>query len=379
MKVAFLTTDNREQRNEYDKPAPYFGPAPQAVLEGFKALGGELEVHVVSCSRRPMSAPAKIAENIHFHQPVVGIMGWGRTAFAGCALAVRRVLEVVQPDVIHGQGTERDCAVSMMLGPAVPKVLTIHGCMSEMQRLGWHEHRAYGILASTLEKMALRRADGVVCNSSYTKRLVENRARKTWLVPNAIQHDFFRPSKETRKEQVPTLVNVGLLSPYKRQIEILDMIGELHASGYAVRIVFAGPGLGDGEYARRFEARLGKAGGYATHAGALDRAGVIELFDGADGAIHFPAIETFGLVVAEALARGLKFFGGEVGGVPDVVDGISGAELHPDLDSMRASVARWLESGAPRCPDAAAGISDRYSPEVVARKHLEIYRELAGV
>ncbi len=110
MKVAFLTTDNREQRAEYSKEQPYFGPAPAAILDGLMSCPEELEVHVVSCSKRVMNAPEKLAPNVWFHQPIVPYIGWGRTAFAGCALAVRKLLKDLKPDIVHGQGTERDCA-----------------------------------------------------------------------------------------------------------------------------------------------------------------------------------------------------------------------------------------------------------------------------
>ena len=34
LKLAFLTTDNREHDHNYSAPSPYFGTAPAALLEG---------------------------------------------------------------------------------------------------------------------------------------------------------------------------------------------------------------------------------------------------------------------------------------------------------------------------------------------------------
>ncbi|WP_240610572.1 hypothetical protein [Rubritalea profundi] len=68
MKIALLTTDNREQQKRYDLEMPFFGTAPTALLAGMALLPEEVEVHVISCSKRKMNAPAKLAPNIFFYQ-----------------------------------------------------------------------------------------------------------------------------------------------------------------------------------------------------------------------------------------------------------------------------------------------------------------------
>jgi len=89
LRIAFLTTDNREQSADYDCLHPHFGTAPEALLEGFALHPGSVEIHVISCSRQAMSRPEKLAENIWFHQPVVSKLGWGRKGFLGCGFAVQ--------------------------------------------------------------------------------------------------------------------------------------------------------------------------------------------------------------------------------------------------------------------------------------------------
>src|ERR1700722_9337365 len=127
MKIAVLTTDNREQLGQYDGLTPHFGMAPEGLLQGF-ALMPEVKVHVVSCTRRPMKSPEKLAANIWFHSVFVPRIGWTPTCFQGCVRAVRRKLKEIQPDIVHGQGTERDCALSAVFS-GFPNVLTIHGNM----------------------------------------------------------------------------------------------------------------------------------------------------------------------------------------------------------------------------------------------------------
>ena len=59
MRIALLTTDNREDYKDYGAAAPYFGTAPEALLQGF-ALLSDVEVHVVSCAQQPLAAPATV-------------------------------------------------------------------------------------------------------------------------------------------------------------------------------------------------------------------------------------------------------------------------------------------------------------------------------
>ena len=120
MRLAILTTDNREHLRDYELPEPQFGPAIEAVIQGLAGQPG-LEVHVVSCTQRPMKSPEKIADNTWFHLLDVPKFGWLRTGYQGCIRAIRRKLRELGPDIVHGQGTERECA----LGAVFSEMLTL--------------------------------------------------------------------------------------------------------------------------------------------------------------------------------------------------------------------------------------------------------------
>ncbi len=82
MKIALLTTDNREHYRSYSETVPHFGTAPEGLMQGF-ALMPEVEVHVVSCTRGRMASPEKIAPNIWFHSLYVPRINWTPTVFQG--------------------------------------------------------------------------------------------------------------------------------------------------------------------------------------------------------------------------------------------------------------------------------------------------------
>src|SRR5205823_5830152 len=70
IKIAFLVPDNRQEFGQWELSAPTFGPAPQALLDGFAQLA-DCEVHVIFCLKRPLSTPERLAANIYAHALIV--------------------------------------------------------------------------------------------------------------------------------------------------------------------------------------------------------------------------------------------------------------------------------------------------------------------
>jgi glycosyltransferase involved in cell wall biosynthesis len=379
MKIALLTTDNRDHDRDYGGVSPRFGTAPEALLQGFAQLP-EAEVHVVSCTRQPLNAPEKIAPNIFYHSLHIQKIGWMRTLFQGCIRAVRKKLKEIQPDIVHGQGTERDCAISAALS-GFPNVLTIHGNMAELARLFNARAGSYAWLAGRLENFALRRTAGVFCNSAYTEGLVRPRAKKTWRVPNALRAEFFSPQRQSPAARCQ-LLNIGVITPRKRQLELLGVVERLRSTGMDFHFRFVGDAPAGDDYARAFLEKIRplEAAGVASHSAPMGTAGLVAEFDRSHALVHFPIEEAFGLVVAESLARGCKFFGARTGGIVDITTGVAGAELYEanDWSGLVSGIAAWMRGGFGRSTGGARIMQDRYSPQVIARRHLEIYSEVPG-
>ena len=378
LRVAILTTDKREHDCDYTNPVPGFGTAPEALLQGF-AQCPSVEVHVVSCMQRPMKSPAKLADNIWYHALHVPKIGWLRTGYQGCIRATRRKLREIGPDLVHGQGTERDCSLSAVFS-GYPNVITIHGNMRSVARNLKAFPGSYLWLMALLENFTLPRTGGVFCNSGYTESLVRAAARWTWLVPNALRASFFEAIPDHAPNRQPHLVNVGSICSYKRQIEILAVLKRLHERGYPCRIEFVGGVRPADAYGKEFLRAMSQPGveAYAIYSGLKEKDALIATLDQADGSVHFSSEEAFGLVVAEALARNLKFFGARVGGISDIASGAEGAELFDagDWNGLEQALARWMEAGCPRPMQAAETMKQRYYPRMIAQRHVEIYREV---
>jgi len=251
MRVAILTTDNREHDRRYELSQPYFGAAPEALLQGFAAIP-EVEVHVVSCTQCPMKSPEKIADNIWFHSLRVPKIGWLRTGYQGCIRATKKFLRKLQPDIVHGQVTERHCAIGAVFS-GFPNVITLHGIMGAQARLLKARPDSFHWLAMMLERVTLPRTLGVFCNSAYTESFVRPLTRRTWEIPNAVRPEFFdSPFPARSTSRTPVLLNIGAIRLRKRQLPLLDLIEQLLSKGADFEFHFVGVANPRDEYSAAF-------------------------------------------------------------------------------------------------------------------------------
>jgi glycosyltransferase involved in cell wall biosynthesis len=377
LKIAFLTTDSREHFQEYQKQTPYFGTAPEALLEGFKDIDGP-EVHVISGSQTRMSSPAKLATNIWFHEFTVPKWGWLRTGYSGCIFAVRNILAGIQPDLIHAQGTERDCAMAAAFSRR-PKVLTIHGNCRAIAQFRQSRPFSYWWLQARLEQFCLPHFDGVVCISKYTQGWVSSLAKKTWLLPNAVDPKFFeiQPKKAS---SLPMVLVVANVDARKNQIGLIRSLDDL-AKQYSFELNFFGK-CGEDPYGQEFR-RLVQARSWCVWRGLLDRDRLRLEFAKATAVVLPTWEDNCPMVVLEAQAAGVPVIASSVGGVPDLIqDGVTGILTDPaQPETMPRALKRLLEN--PRLSERLAQEGrkqalTRFHPKVIAAKHLDIYRELVA-
>ena len=378
MKIAILTTDNREPYRQYDQPEPWFGTAPAALLQGFASMR-DVEVHVISCTQRPMvSSPAKLADRIFFHSLHVPKIGWMRTLYQGCVRATRRKLRELQPDLVHGQGTERECSLSAVFS-GFPNVLTIHGNMRLVARVEQARPFTFWWNAARLEAFTLPRTQGVVCITHYTRDAVAGLAPKTWVVPNAVDESFFSVRPEFSEAQPPVILCVGAIGRRKNQNAFLRALDPL-AAGKKIRLVFLGSGFPHDPYFREFLELL-RTRPWCEHPGFVDRARLKTWLRDA-ALLALPSLEdNCPMTVLEAAAAGVPVVAANVGGVPDLIaDGKTGILCDPlNAASLRGAVEKILsqpELARALATEAHRVAQERFHPSVIARRHLEIYREV---
>jgi glycosyltransferase involved in cell wall biosynthesis len=373
MKIALLTIDDREHQRKYDCEMPFFGTAPAALLDGFSKLAN-VEVHVVTCTQRPMKSPAKLAENIFFHSLLVPKMGWFRTAYQGCIRAARRKLREIRPDIVHGQGTERDAAISAVFS-GFPNVLTLHGNMRLVARINRARPFSYQWLAARLEHFTIPRSDGIICITHYTREAVAALARKTWVLPNAVDASFFEVTR-LPSPSVQVLC-IATVDGRKNQNALIRAVDTLRPPGN-FELVFLGAASRETAYGREFF-ELVEGRPWCRYAGFADRQALKQYLATASGLV-LPSLEdNCPMSVLEAMAAGVPVAAARVGGVPDLVrHGETGLLFDPlSEESMAAAMAHLVENRDPSMAvRARAEARTRFHPEIIATRHLEIYREV---
>lgn len=372
MKIVQITTDNRVPQGLQHVALPHFGSAPAALIEGFADIPG-VELHVVSCTPRVMTSPEKLAENIWFHQPHVPKIGWGRTLFLGCARAVRNLMKEIQPDIVHGQGTERDCAMAAVLS-GYPNVLTIHGNM-RVHASRQETRSLYYSVAACLESFALSRTDGVVAISRYTEDLVKNSVPCTWLLPNAAELRYFGISPEPTF--IPRILFIGTVNERKNPLGLIKACEPMLRAGKCT-LAIAGPsGTGD-PYAEEVQRLANEIPGIEM-LGSIAREELPPHYRTASVLVLPTFEDNCPMVVLEAMAAGVPVAASRVGGVPDLieheVDGLLFDPYNPS--DMRSCIERLIQDSSLRSAIAARGHTKartHFHPRVIAEKHLEIYK-----
>jgi glycosyltransferase involved in cell wall biosynthesis len=369
-----LTTDARESLREYSKPEPYFGTPQEALFQGIRKLP-DVEMHVVSCWQKPMTAPAKLADNIWFHGLVVPKIGWLRTGYQGCIRAIRKKLREIQPDVVHGQGTERDCAICAALS-GHPNILTIHGNMGAISTLLNARPFSFLWLAARLERWTIPRNNGVLCITNYTREQVRSLARRTWVLPNPVDADFF--SIKNNPAKLPQILVVGHIQERKNQIRLLQALDPI-AKQIPLQALFYGKAPHGDPYAVKF-LEMAHQRSWCRH-GFADRKTLRAALESATMLV-LPSLEdNCPMSVLEAMAAGVPVVAAKVGGVPELFeDGISGLFCDPlEPESIRGAIQRVLTEPGLASQLATHGRKRAlacFHPEVIAREHLRIYREL---
>jgi glycosyltransferase involved in cell wall biosynthesis len=381
LKVAFLTTDNRDHFKDYGAPAPYFGPAPEAVLQGL-ALLPDLEVHIVSCTRQKMSAPEKLAPNTFFHLLHVRKLGWMRTLFQGCVGAVRKELKQIEPDIVHGQGTESHNAFSAVRS-GFPNIITIHGNMRLITRLIRPSVLSYDWIAARLEGWTVPRSEGVVCITRHAQEEVAALARRTWVVPNAVHSSFFDVNTCADPQAPPRVLCVARVCPLKNQNALIRSLDAL-ARKHRFELVFVGAVYDRDPYGQEF-LKLVEERPWCKWAGYCNRS-LLQTWLGGSALLVLSSIEeNCPMVIIESMAACVPVLAARVGGVPDLItDGETGLLCDPyDAASMPAQIEKALSQPAVMLEMAGRArrmARERFHPKVVAQRHLEIYREvLAGL
>jgi glycosyltransferase involved in cell wall biosynthesis len=235
-------------------------------------------------------------------------------------------------------------------------------------------------MAARLEQFALPRSQGVVCITRYTQDAVAPLAKRTWVVPNAVDSRFFEV--QPAPESPPIILCVGNICLRKNQNRFIQALDPL-AQRTKFKLIFLGKATKGRDFDEEFF-RLLATRPWSSYEGFADR-GRLKTYLRRATLLALPSLEdNCPMAVLEAMAAGVPVVAAKVGGVPDLIEeDRTGYFCDPlDANSMRVAIERALANpGESRelARVARQQAQERFHPLVIARRHVEIYREVLSI
>ena len=370
-------------RNISTETTPRFASAPVALLQGLSTAGLPLEIHVVCCVQPYTPIPRNLPANIHYHFLPVPKAGFLRTLHLGCFFSTRRLLQRLQPDLVHAHGTEAWCAIVGALLP-FPKILTVHGYLNGINRVAPFRPWPHWVLQRLLEQISLSKYDSVICLSDFMEASLRNKTRGTTLIPNAVRQEFFSTPLPyfVPDPKVLRIVNIGSVYHLKQQCELIETLIYSPLAHHTVHCVFLGALDTSTRYGQRFIhlMNLNHPNLTLKHIDHLPVHSLIELLDHSDCLVHASKTESFCLAVAEALVRSKKVFAFNTGGIPFVSQGFPTATLIPNQnwEELWLAVESWAKVKDPTLVSQDS-TGNKYLPKAIAELHLKSYVKLLSL
>lgn len=272
----------------------------------------------------------------------------------------------------------------------IPLVYTVHSHYNEMAAT------AKSPLLRTMAPTAMmqimknfcNRADCVITPSRHTRetlRAEDIRANYS-IIPSGVEKPVARPNarKELREKlgiapETPVLLYLGRLGPEKRVDLILESVAMLRQSDLPETVKnFKVILVGDGQVKTDLEEQAHELGiaNRVLFTGVVPHKEVGDWYAASDLFVLPSSCETQGMVLIEAMAMGVPCITINHGGACEMVaNGETGFLVNQTCHALTKAIHKLLSEPELRRQFGAAGEkrAERYTPEAMATKALEVY------
>lgn len=361
--------------------APWIANGARALVET-----GEVDLHVVTYHKHLRRGRSFVENGVTFHVIRTPVPQVPRAAvlYQLDRRPFLRVLRTIQPDLIHGHGTENIFSY-IAVTAGLPHVISMQAVMGELVRTytsfsrTWCEHS----IVRHIEAYTLRRAHDVFVEAPFVETLIRriNPNLRVHLAGNIVSRPFFGVHRAGGVPQ-KKIMFVGRLTRSKGVEEIVSAFHRVSGSDPALELHLVGQG--DAAYVRSRLTPLiesGPAVARITMRGHLTAQEIAAEYAGAAMVVLPTYYDTSPNVIAEAMVAGVPVVASAVGGLPYMLDGGQSGQLVAarDVDSLVEAIRFNLhnaETAAARAEHARPIARDRYGSELFVSRMLECYRRL---
>jgi len=292
---------------------------------------------------------------------------------------LNRILQMIHPDIVHGQGVGHDGIVAAR--SPYPSVLTIHGILQEeASHFPTARRRARHRVQNELSKhYCIRRAKNTILISPYVAEYWGSLlGGQHYLIPNPIASTFFDIA---RQEDPGRILFAGRLRSLKGVVDLVRALSMVSIKNKC-KVVLAGS-LDDREYVKLLKHEVDQAGmtEYVEFKGILDDAALRREFARATVLVLPSYQESAPMVIQEAMASGVPVIATNVGGIPyQLDDGKSGFLVSPgDIDALASRLETLLSKESLRSSfseTAKKHAQNNYRADSVASATVDVYRQI---
>ena len=322
-------------------------------------------LYVEQRSRGRASEFAVHFKPLPFHLTYLRIM-------AGIARLFSREFSGDRPDLIHVHSFRAiRYAMALKRLYRIPYVVTEH--------VSWFER---GLLTEKeLKSVAAgyAHASAVIAVSEGLRDQIAPLSRSSVrVVPNLVDERFFRTKLERSPEDGFRFLSVGSLNRNKGMDAVLDAFAAAAEFRDDITLTICGDGEERGALERQAEV-LG-LGEKVLFAGRVSRDQCAAYMSGCDAFVLASRVETFGIVLAEAMACGRPVVMTKTGAWRQIVSDRTGLAVDADdIPALSRAILTMREDADRYDPEEIrAFCRERFSPQAVCGSLTEIYEEVLG-
>ncbi len=370
--------DTRSSSHNGDLPkSPVLHTAIHNILSGLQERD-DVEITVLYGRQEIAQGGARVEGSIHYlpvlYKPLP-LRGMGG-AMLGRTYSLLRKLRELKPDLVHGQGTERESGL-VAACCFFPSLITLHGNLSEIAKIMKAKPFSYFWLAAKLERWSLPRVDMVHCLSSHTQQSVASIAEHTRIIPNAVAAPYFLVDRKVTNH--PSVVCMAGISEWKNPQLLIEASDKLHLKYPDTKIHFYGACSPDHPYGRTFLESIQERAWCVYH-GQSSQNTLLDALATATCSVLPSLMENCPLSILESMAAGVPVLGANVGGIPDIIKhNITGLLFDPNCANELADQLIRLHADPSLMQQlATAGKNSaiqRFSIESVSKEHIDMYRQ----
>jgi glycosyltransferase involved in cell wall biosynthesis len=233
-------------------------------------------------------------------------------------------------------------------------------------------------------------AEAVIINSESLRTEIERHLevdpRKLKLIPEAVDHDLFKPgdagAARTRVASYgvtkPFVLFVSSLWPYKNCDGLLRAWANARPALGDRQLVVIGPGR-DEKYLDSLTALAAELGitEDVVFTGGIPLAETVPFYQAADVFVYPSFNETFGLPILEAMACGCPVVTSNVTAMPETAGGAAVLSDPADPASIAKAILEAVGPDRDRLRDQGLRRAGEFTWEATAASTLDVYREVA--